>query len=68
MSFWAFFDPFWPFGCGRRVKTGGLDGPFETIFGDFFRATWLEALGMGARFAHSRDEALRLGDVASTEG
>jgi len=32
----------------------GLDGPFETIFGSFFRATWLEVLGMGARFAHSQ--------------
>ena len=54
LSFWAFVDPFWPVGCGRGVKTGGSRWPFETIFGDFFRATWLEALGMGARFAHSR--------------
>ena len=49
-----FVDPFWPVGCGRGVKTGGSRWPFETMFGDFFRATWLEALGMGARFAYSR--------------
>ena len=62
------FEPVCPFGpfltlVGRLGVSGesklvDLDGPFEAIFGDFrallgpFGYTWLEALGMGARFAH----------------